>query len=340
MYRFQSPVQSFPQLPAGQEGPALTVIVPVYHVERYLTRCLDSLRKQTFRDFEALIVFDGGNEEEKEIAERFCQEDSRFRLLCQENRGLSAARNHGIREAKGKWLYFLDSDDWLEEDCFEKILEAGEKEDADIVLFGFYLNFPVPALDFVHQKEVPSFTDPKDALKALLEGKVVPNVWAKLFRRGMFREIFFPEGELWEDVATMHELFYRARKITSISYAGYHYYQHPESITKKDPQQVRYWRYRQLRRRQRFLRENCPEMTPYMQKQWTDTAFGYAVYCAVAGDREGYRQLRKDLREFPPDRQRMKRSERILLEGIVHAYPLFALAARLRERKRKAAGIG
>ena len=111
----------------------ISVIVPVYNVEEYLEQCLDSIQCQTYTDIEVILVNDGSTDRSKEICERYCKKDSRFKLVNQENKGLSGARNRGMSESKGEFISFVDSDDVIKEDMLEQLMKQMTSEDIDIV---------------------------------------------------------------------------------------------------------------------------------------------------------------------------------------------------------------
>ena len=111
----------------------ISVIVPVYNVEKYLEECLDSIQCQTYKNIEVLLVNDGSTDNSEEICERFCRQDSRFHLINQENKGLSGARNRGMSESKGEFITFVDSDDVIKEDMLEQLMEQVTSEEIDIV---------------------------------------------------------------------------------------------------------------------------------------------------------------------------------------------------------------
>ena len=117
----------------------ISVIVPVYNVEEYLEECLESIQYQTYTDIEVILVNDGSTDSSKEICERFCQADSRFRLINQENKGQSAARNRGVKESVGQFIMFVDSDDIINKDVLEVLLPY-MKKDVDIVECGMTRN--------------------------------------------------------------------------------------------------------------------------------------------------------------------------------------------------------
>lgn len=117
-------------------SPKISVIVPVYNSEQYLPKCIDSILAQTFSDFELILVNDGSKDGSGDICDEYAQKDKRVRVYHKENGGVSSARNLGLDNAKGEWVYFVDSDDWIDPDCFRTVSDYFEK-DIDIIRFGF-----------------------------------------------------------------------------------------------------------------------------------------------------------------------------------------------------------
>ena len=119
----------------------LSVIVPIYNVEKYLRQCLESIVNQTFRDLEIILVDDGSPDKCGEICDEYAKKDNRIIVIHKANGGLSAARNDALNIATGEWIAFVDSDDWLDIDIYEKAITAGDRYDVDILLFNSYFEF-------------------------------------------------------------------------------------------------------------------------------------------------------------------------------------------------------
>ena len=120
--------------------PKISVIVPVYNVEQYLPRCIDSILDQTFTDFELLLIDDGSKDKSGEICDNYAKKDSRIRVFHKENGGVSSARNLGLYNAKGKYIAFIDADDWVENEYLRIMYKHGEEECADIISSDFFLD--------------------------------------------------------------------------------------------------------------------------------------------------------------------------------------------------------
>lgn len=211
--------------------PKASVIVPVYNVEAYLEKCVQSILRQTEQDFELLLVDDGSTDSSGQLCEELAKKDSRIRVIHQENQGLGGARNTGIREAKGDWLLLVDSDDWIEPEILEKSLEAGLREEADMVVF------PFRSVD-EEGRELAVFREnvPLDRALSLKERKDVlltaPVAWNKLYRTAFFREtgLAYPSRVWYEDIRTTPKLMALARRMVFISDIGYNYLQRQGSI--------------------------------------------------------------------------------------------------------------
>lgn len=120
------------------ENPLVSVVVPVYNGQKTIERCVDSILNQTFRDFELIIINDGSTDNTENILRRYIKSDERLILITQENKGVSAARNAGMNQAIGKWITFVDADDYLEENCFEAVLSSGDINKYDLVFWNYY----------------------------------------------------------------------------------------------------------------------------------------------------------------------------------------------------------
>ena len=186
----------------------ISVIVPIYNTEKYLPKCLDSLAAQTYPDVEFILVDDGSTDNSGVIADQYT--DPRFRVFHTENHGLSAARNFGIEQARGEWLMFVDSDDWVEPGFFEIPYQTALHYDADIVIFHAY---NVKDGRIKGEKSFASI-EVIDWKKAVECGGLP--VWNKLYKRELFDGIRFPEGRVYEDLAVTHKVLMQAKRIVMI----------------------------------------------------------------------------------------------------------------------------
>ena len=213
----------------------ISVIVPVYNVEKYLEECLESIKRQTYTDIEVILVNDGSTDRSKEICERYCEKDSRFKLVNQENKGLSGARNRGMLESKGEFISFVDSDDVLKEDMLDQLMKQMTSEDIDIVEC-WYTN-EKQELELSIPKNVKTIFqgDSKEALVSLCKDNIVRlNAVAKLFRRQVIVNFPFLEGLFYEDVYGGIGILKHIRKMVKINYIGYYYRVRQGSIMNRE----------------------------------------------------------------------------------------------------------
>ena len=209
----------------------VSVIVPVYNVEEYLEECLESIRNQTYTNIEVILVNDGSTDGSKEICEQFCQQDNRFKLVTQENKGLSAARNRGVKESIGEYIMFVDSDDVVKDNIVE-------------VLF-FYMNSDVDIVecqitrckDELVENESTSIIFKGESTEAILKSIEFKEVkfcaFTKLYRRELVEKVPFLEGYIYEDVYTGMNYLKYIRKMVVVDLKGYYYRVRPNSIMTK-----------------------------------------------------------------------------------------------------------
>ena len=211
----------------------LSVIVPIYKVEDYLPKCVESIRNQTYSNLEIILVDDGSPDGCGAICDEFAQKDSRIRVIHKENGGLSDARNAGIDVVTGDYLAFVDSDDWLEPDAFEAMLALAEKYDAKMVCAGRYNEDGATGAQskgLCPEKE--EFVPGKELVRRIFRWDHLDSAaWDKLYARELFREIRYPVGRVVEDVPTTYHLVLLAGGAAMLPKPVYHYVCREQSIT-------------------------------------------------------------------------------------------------------------
>ena len=194
----------------------VSIIVPVYNVEKYLKKCLDSLINQTLKDIEIICINDGSTDKSLEILEAYKNRDSRIILLNQENSGQSVARNRGIEIAKGEYLGFVDPDDWIDLDFFEKLYYSATSNDADIAVGGIIRVTGIKKKKFLNfEKE--TLTDNANLKFELCDVPEKSYVTNKIYKTQKLKEINlkFEEGRIFEDcIFTPQALFYLGKIVT------------------------------------------------------------------------------------------------------------------------------
>lgn len=218
------------------QKPLISVVVPVYNVEKYLNKCLDSIIGQTYSNLEIILVDDGSTDNSGVICDVYKEKDSRIRVVHQKNQGLSGARNAGINNANGELLGFVDSDDYIVENMYERLLEVLLQNDAEISICD--CECVVEAGEEINQHEYPKLeTEVLNKGQALqrLDGFSYPywkyvTAWNKLYRKHLFDEIRYPVGRKNEDEFIAHILLSRAECVAVISEPLYMYVQRADSI--------------------------------------------------------------------------------------------------------------
>lgn len=209
----------------------ISIIVPVYKVEKYLSRCVNSLINQTYRNIEIILVNDGSPDNCPAICDDFSKKDNRIKVIHKENGGLSDARNIGIENSTGKYLSFVDSDDWVEDDFIETLYSNIINENADISIINYTLiwnNGKIRVNDYIGDYYV---YNQEEAIKELLKQKKFQcMVCQKMYKREIFSDIRFPLGKIYEDVAVSLPTFLKADKVVVSGDPKYYYFQREDSI--------------------------------------------------------------------------------------------------------------
>ena len=214
------------------EAPLISVIVPVYKVEKYLDRCVQSIADQTYRNLEIILVDDGSPDNCGAMCDTWAEKDSRIRVIHKENGGLSDARNAGMAVATGEFVGFVDSDDWLNTQMYHYLYEAIASTDSDIASCGARRVWT----DGKPSKEVCAVNrdrvlEREAAMEALITANgLIQTVWNKLYRKSTIEGILFLKGQIYEDEFWTWQAIARARRVVTIHDSYYNYLQRDDSI--------------------------------------------------------------------------------------------------------------
>lgn len=226
--------------------PLVSVIIPVYNVAKVLERCVESVRKQIYPNLEIILVDDGSTDMSGKFCEVFAKKDARVKAIHQANQGLSAARNAGLKIAKGKWITFVDSDDTiapgmidlLHRMCYEhrtKMSICSYREIKAVHQEGSPHQNPHSAKSLQSTTSEVKVLDTLECLTAMLcEDGFSMSAWGKLYARELFDLVQFPERRLYEDVGTTYRLVLQCPQVAVLSAPEYNYYQNPDSITQQE----------------------------------------------------------------------------------------------------------
>lgn len=209
----------------------LSIIVPIYNVEKYLKRCLDNLINQTLKEIEIICVNDGSTDNSLQILEEFANKDKRLRIINQANKGLSGARNTGLEAVQGEYFGFLDSDDWVDLDYFEKLYNRAKECDADIALGDFIRKGKYKHKIRLNLDKEEEFISDNDKFYGS-QFYHFPCVWNKIYKTNKLNDLRFIEGIYFEDGPYTIQALHRANKVVTCPNTYLYYFVNPNSIVK------------------------------------------------------------------------------------------------------------
>lgn len=212
----------------------ISVIVPVYNVEIYLEKCVESILGQSYQNIEVILVDDGSTDKSGEICEKF-KYDKRVVVLHKKNGGLSSARNHGIKHAKGEYLSFIDSDDYIDKYFIENLYNAlkSQKDDCKISM----CRFTREENNFSNDKSAGNLVESKEVLRRILyqmdDSLYSVAAWNKLYKKSVFNSLTYPDGYINEDMFVICEVLSETKYVSVVDYTAHYYRVNTNSITQK-----------------------------------------------------------------------------------------------------------
>ena len=211
----------------------ISVIVPIYRVEKFLPQCIESILSQTFTDFELILVDDGSPDRCPAICDEAARRDARVRVIHQANAGLSAARNAGIEIARGEWLGFVDSDDYIAPQFYEKLYQTAQRTDADCVMCSVQnVDESGKPIDSALMRVADEVKTGQEVLRKIGRDDATPylTAWNKLYRRKLFNTLRYPAGRQNEDTFIFAELFHQVQRAACVAEPLFFYRQRAGSI--------------------------------------------------------------------------------------------------------------
>lgn len=246
----------------------ISVIVPVYNVADYLDRCVLSILNQTYDNLEIILIDDGATDGSGKACDKYSEKDNRVCVIHQDNMGLSEARNSGLKVVTGKYIFFCDSDDYLQSDCLEKMLNRLQRDHADIVSCGFNTVYDETS----SEKAARSVMNPypgrwsgrQSVIEMMRNSNVCSVVWNKLYKRELFEGLSFPKGVQNEDEAITYKLLYRAGIVSYMPDTFYNYFQRNNSIMHEGlEERFEFFLQSSIDRIQYFVNNNEPELVDH-----------------------------------------------------------------------------
>lgn len=211
----------------------ISIVVPVYNVEKYLVKCVNSLIEQTYKNIEILLINDGSTDESLKICNNLSKLDSRILVYDKKNGGLSDARNYGIERVKGKYILFVDSDDYINKDMINILYENLKNNNCDISVCGIqkYDDNTLPIENISKKEKNRVYLSTEDIINSMVKDNFVQNYATnKLFSIKLFNEIRFPVKKNYEDIQTIYRLFLKSKGMVVSPLKLYYYYQRNDSI--------------------------------------------------------------------------------------------------------------
>lgn len=306
----------------------ISVIVPVYNLEKELPRCLESILAQTHENIEVVAVDDGSSDGSRKVLEDFAVRDSRVKAIFKENGGVTSARLRGVAEAAGDWIGFVDGDDEIEPDMYERLLINAEKHGAEISHCGYRMVFADGRVNFFHNTGLIREQTRETAIRDLLEGALVePGLCNKLYRRELFEgmaERMDPSIRINEDLLMNYYLFSAAEQAVFEDWCPYHYIVRGTSASRSKLNEHRI--YDPIRVKERIASDVPEELLPDARRALVNTCV-YS-YCGLVMEREypvaeAKAYLRGKLKEHQEWCGLLPKRTKLLAELIVKAPALF-----------------
>lgn len=305
----------------------VSIIVPVYNVAKYVGVCIKSLVSQTYKNIEILLVDDGSTDASGDICKEWAKRDARITYLYKENGGAASARNAALDRCRGKYITFVDSDDYIDNNYIEVLHSAIVENGADISICGWKNETGGTAAksDTVKGNIVYSKTEAMN--KLLYQEEFDTAMWAKLYKAHLFDAIRFPEGNIYEDIAIIYKVFDLVEKVVYTSYEGYHYLLRESGTTLKRFSVKKMDLIDVVEEMEEFILERFPEVQSAMRSKFVRANFH--IYLQIPREREFSSERMRIERNIDKYRKSVladKRTRRgtkaaLLLSGI--SYSLF-----------------
>ncbi|WP_456277307.1 glycosyltransferase [Bacillus sp. AK128] len=250
--------------------PKISIIVPVYKVEPYLEKCIESILSQTFRNFELILINDGSPDNCGNICDGYSKKDSRIKVIHKQNGGLSSARNAGLEIAQGDYIGFVDSDDWIEPEMYELLLNLCEENNCEISSCSSIIHYSDKTI--VNGGHTKQIYNRNVAMRIMLEGDLYDEVvWTKIFKRNVIGDIRFTEGIVYEDTDFTYRVIHNSSSVGCIGKPMYHYIKRENSTMDQAIKNIRIDSVLVYNNMFNFLENNYPELKKLIVKKLTDS---------------------------------------------------------------------
>jgi glycosyltransferase involved in cell wall biosynthesis len=278
----------------------ISIVVPIYKVEKYLKRCIDSILSQTYKDIEIILVDDGSPDNCGNICDDYAKADKRIVVIHKSNGGLSDARNAGLDIAKGEYIGFVDSDDYIDSCMYETLYLNAINNSADISMCGYYDVIEETGKKYTQCKEEAVYVwNRKETLKEILQGKRLGvHAPTKLYKKRLFDGVRYPVGKVSEDTFIITDLFNKVQKAVFIESPLYYYYHRKNSINTSEINERDLTRFDAFEKNCDYIRNHYPDLLSLANDNYIKEKFLVGRKILLSKNGKEYNNLLKEICKF------------------------------------------
>lgn len=245
------------------EEDLISIVIPVYKVEKYLGKCIESVLKQTYTNLQIILVDDGSPDNCGKICDEYAKRDLRIEVIHKVNGGLSEARNVGISKAKGRYIGFVDSDDYIKENMYEILLNLIKEHNADASICNLY--DVIEGKEYIRNKDngIQEYSRLDILKEVLLDKNIQSYAWNKLYKKELFDEVKYPIGKKYEDIGTTFYIFEKCNKIVVTSEPEYYYLKRSDSLVNNVTESTVFDYIELILQRYLYINDNIKELKQY-----------------------------------------------------------------------------
>ena len=247
----------------SQEKALISIIIPVYKVEKYLEKCIQSVINQTYENLQIILVDDGSPDNCGKICDEYAKKDHRIEVIHKSNGGLSDARNKGLEIAKGEYIGFVDSDDYIEADMYEVLYNLLKQYNADVSICNFYTVSQGKISIKNADNGINEYNRIEILKEILLDKNIQSYAWNKLYKKELFDEIKYPVGKKYEDIGTTFYLLEKCNKVVVTGKPEYYYINRQDSIVNNVTETTITDYIELIMQRYDYIEENIKELSSY-----------------------------------------------------------------------------
>ena len=316
------------------QQPLISVIVPIYKVENYLEKCVQSIIEQTYQNLEIILVDDGSPDNCPKLCDDLAKKDDRIKVIHKQNGGLSSARNAGIDVAQGEYIGFVDSDDYIEPQMYELLYNAIEKNNCKLSVCNINYVFENGKTIVKVKNSVDEFFDFNQAIVEMNTFRLFDmGAWSKLYHRDLFEDMRFPVGKFSEDFFIMYKIFEKANGIAYVSTPCYNYLQRQNSITKN--KKINEDFIEAAKSQMEYLDAKYEDLkvlshTAYASAQLT--VYDFYIKNGVKCPKEkikGYKSIIKENKEYIAKADFLSKSKRLQFKLFLFSTPIYGLVFKI-----------